>query len=49
MAPIVTERKGLQKFQVLRFSFNVPCLGLTSQLFSMAIVLNYLPAKLLKE
>jgi hypothetical protein len=49
MAPIVTERMGLQKFQVLRFSLNVPWLGLTSQLFSIAIILIYLPAKLLKE
>jgi hypothetical protein len=48
MAPIATLKKGLQNFQVFRFSLNVPGLGLTSQLFSMT-VFNYLNAKLIKE
>lgn len=49
MAPIAVERIGLQNFHVLRFSLNVPGLGLTSQLFSMAIILNCFPANLIKE
>jgi hypothetical protein len=49
MAPIATLKNGLQNFHVLRFSLNVPGLGLTSPLFSMAIVLNCFPANLIKE
>jgi hypothetical protein len=49
MAPIAMLKKGLQNFHVLRFSLNVPGLGLTSQLFSMSDVFILFAANLTKE
>ncbi len=49
MAPIITLKNGLQNFHVLRFSLNVPGLGLTWQLFSMSDVFILFAANLIKE
>lgn len=44
-----TAKNGFQKFQDVKNSLIVLVLGLVSQLFSIANLLNCLPAKLVKE
>lgn len=49
MAPIVVAKNGFKKDFDIKNSLIVRGLGFTSQLFSMAIILKWLPANLIKE
>jgi hypothetical protein len=49
MAPIVVAKNGFKKDFDIKNSLIVRGLGFTSQLLSMAIILKWLPANLIKE